>query len=168
MATCIGVRLAARARAFAVAALACGSSAGCDWPWLHDMARQPSPATLQGPRSPAEGVAPLGERGPTNPADGEVVANPLSSVEAAIASGRALYGEYCTPCHGISGSGRDGAVAKYFPRVGDLRSAAVQQHGDGWLYAVISVGTATMPAYGHELDTFERWQIVRFVRTLAQ
>jgi mono/diheme cytochrome c family protein len=58
-------------------------------------------------------------------------------------------------------------VAKYFPRVGDLTSTDVQKHGDGWFYAIITVGTPTMPAYGHELDARERWQIVRFVRTLA-
>jgi mono/diheme cytochrome c family protein len=62
----------------------------------------------------------------------------------------------------------DGAVAKYFPRVGDLGSPDVQQHTDGWLYALITSGTPVMPAYGHELDSRERWQIVRFVRTLAR
>jgi mono/diheme cytochrome c family protein len=168
MATCARVRRAPRALACALIAAACGSSAGCDWPWLHDMAQQPSPATVQGPRSHVDGAVPLAERGPTNPADGERVANPLASDGAAIANGGALYAEYCTPCHGTRGAGTDGAVAKYFPRVGDLRSPAVQQHGDGWFYAVITAGTATMPPFGHELDPYERWQIVRFVRTLAQ
>jgi len=162
------VRLTSRAIACALVAGMAAASAACDWPWRHDMARQPSPATVQGPRSPAEGIVPLAERGPTVPADGERVANPLPADGAAIANGGALYAEYCTPCHGAGGAGTDGAVAKYFPRVGDLRSPAVQQHGDGWIFAVITAGTGTMPAFGHELDPHERWQIVRFVRTLTE
>ena len=142
--------------------------AACDWPWRHDMANQPSPAVEQGPRPPPAGVLPRREPGPVDRATGEMVANPLSANATGIESGHALYGIYCVPCHGVSGSGADAAVAKYFPRVGDLRSADVQQHGDGWLYALIAFGTATMPAYGHELDPNERWQIVRFMRTLAR
>ena len=75
---------------------------------------------------------------------------------------------YCVPCHGQSGSATDAVIAKYFSRVGDLTSDEVQKHADGWFYAIVTSGTATMPAYGHELDSRERWQIVRFVRTLAR
>jgi mono/diheme cytochrome c family protein len=59
-------------------------------------------------------------------------------------------------------------VAKYFPRVGDLTSSAVQQHGDGWLYGVVTAGVGAMPAYGHELGWRERWQVVQFVRTMSR
>jgi mono/diheme cytochrome c family protein len=151
----------------ALALVACLMSVGCDWPWRHDMVDQPSPAASQGPRSPAPGAAPFGRLEPIDPAAGEAVVNPIPSDRSTIGTGKALYDGYCVPCHGASGSGRDGAVAKYFPRVGDLTSADLQKHGDGWFYAIITVGTPTMPAYGHELDARERWQIVRFVRTLA-
>ena len=156
--------------AFALAMLCAAPwvSAACDWPWRHDMANQPSPAAEQGPRQPAVRVLPRSESGPVDPAAGEFVANPVGADASVVESGRALYGIYCLPCHGLNGSGTDGAVAKYFPRVGDLRSADVQQHGDGWFYAVITLGAAAMPAYGHELETRERWQIVRFIRTLAR
>jgi mono/diheme cytochrome c family protein len=157
-----------RAFAAAVLAAACIPFVACDWPWLHDMANQPSPAAGQGPRPPAGRALPLAEQGPTDRVAGEAIASPVPADPATIESGRALYGIYCGPCHGVSGSAIDAAVAKYFPRVGDLRSADVQQHGDGWFYAVISFGTADMPPSGHELDPHERWQIVQFVRTLAR
>jgi S-disulfanyl-L-cysteine oxidoreductase SoxD len=166
MATGIGVTVTRFAFGAAVMFLVGAVSGACDWPWRHDMADQPSPATRQGPRPPAEGTWPLAETGPVDPAAGESISNPLSADQTAIGAGRVLYEKYCRPCHGTSGSGSDSVVARYFPRVGDLSSPAVQQHGDGWLYAVITIGTQTMPAYGHELDSRERWQIVCLLRTL--
>ena len=157
-------RLRCGAAAF-VAAVVC---AGCDWPWRHDMADQPSPAAAAGPRSPAAGSTPVGTQGPFDRRLGESVANPLAGGQSDIAAGRALYALYCIPCHGPGGSGVNASVAKYFPRVGDLTSFEVQQHGDGWLYATITTGTDLMPAYGHELDPQERWSVVEFVRTLAR
>jgi len=156
--------------AFALAMLwtAACVSAACDWPWRHDMTNQPSPAAEQGPRQPAPRVLPRSESGPVDGATGELVTNPVAADASVVENGRALYGIYCAPCHGLNGSGTEAAVAKYFPRVGDLRSAELQQHGDGWFYAVIAFGTTTMPAYGHELAPGERWQIVRFIRTLAR
>jgi mono/diheme cytochrome c family protein len=141
--------------------------AGCDWPWRHDMADQPSPSAAAGPRPAARGSMPLASEGPFDPDVGESVVSPLQRHPSNAAKGSELYWKYCVPCHGPTGSGSDGAIAKYFPRVGDLRSSDVQRHGDGWLYAVITSGTQLMPAYGHELDPRERWLIVEFLRTLA-
>jgi mono/diheme cytochrome c family protein len=109
----------------------------------------------------------MAETGPVDAA-AEAFTNPLPADRATIGHGRALYEMYCIPCHGTDGAGTGGAVAKFFPRVGDLGSIDVQQHGDGWLYAIITNGTPMMPAYGHELDARERWQVARFVRTFAR
>jgi len=153
--------------AAALASMACAAIA-CDWPWRHDMADQPSASADRGPRPPAQGASPLAARGPADPGDADQVPNRVPLNAAEIDAGRQLYAIYCVPCHGASGTGTDSAVAKYFPRVGDLASADVQKHGDGWLYAIITTGTPLMPAYGHEIDARERWQIVRFVRTMAR
>jgi mono/diheme cytochrome c family protein len=158
---------AVRARLAIVTLLAAAASSGCDWPWRHDMTDQPSPPAFHGPRSPAAGSLPVAARAPFDRETGERVANPLPA-GTPVATGRAIYAMYCVPCHGFSGSGQDGPVAKFFPRVGDLAAPDVQRHGDGWLYATITNGTDTMPSYGHELDPIERWQVVQFVRTLAK
>jgi len=131
------------------------------------MADQPSPPASAGPRAPAQGSIALEQQGPFDRRLADSIANPLPSPQSHVPVGRALYGIYCVPCHGSTGAGVDGPVARYFPRVGDLRASDVQRHGDGWLYAVITSGTDLMPASGHELDPQERWAIVAFVRTLA-
>jgi len=150
----------ARRRLAVAGLIACAMSAGCDWPWRHDMVDQPSPSAARGPRSPAVGSLPREARGPFDRTIGESVSNPLPS-DTAIATGQALHDKYCVPCH-------DGPLGKYFPRMPQLGSPDVQRHGDGWLYATITNGTALMPAYGHELDPLERWQIVLFVRRSAR
>jgi mono/diheme cytochrome c family protein len=138
---------------------------GCDWPWHHDMVDQPSRPAAAGPRSPAPGAVTIdGEVSIDRDTDGR--SSPLVQARAAPA-GRALYAIYCVPCHGTDGTGQDGPVAKYFPRVGDLMNDSVQTHTDGWLYTTITVGTQTMPAFGYELAPDERWQIVAFLRTLG-
>jgi S-disulfanyl-L-cysteine oxidoreductase SoxD len=152
----------------AAALVAAALCTGCDWPWRHDMADQPSPPAAAGPRSPVSGSRPVGSEGPLDRRLSESIVNPLPGGQSDIATGRALYAMYCVPCHGPSGSGVNASVAKYFPRVGDLTSSELQQHGDGWLYATITTGTDLMPAYGHELDPQERWSVVEFVRTLAR
>jgi mono/diheme cytochrome c family protein len=142
------------------ALLACAISAGCDWPWQHEMAEQPSPAAAAGPRSPAVASIPREARGPFERSSGESVTSPLAA-DGPVAKGEALYRIYCVPCH-------DGPVKQYFPKMPQLASPEVQQHGDGWLYATITNGTELMPAYGHELAPSERWEIVRYLRRMAQ
>ncbi len=139
---------------------ACIVAAACDWPWRHDMANQPSRPAAAGPRSPAPGSIPTAAQGPFDRDAGETVSNPLPA-NASAAAGKALYEKYCLPCH-------DGPVGRYFPRMPQLGSPDVQRHGDGWIYATITNGTALMPAYGHELDPADRWQIVRFVRQMGR
>ncbi len=143
---------------FIGAALVMLASGACDGPWRHDMRDQPSPGAADGPRSPAVGSISTEARGPFDRIAGEVISNPLSP-ETPAESGRILYTTYCFPCHG-------GPVGKHFSRMPSLRAPDLQRHGDGWWYVTITNGTSLMPAYGHQLDPAERWQIVRFVRTL--
>jgi mono/diheme cytochrome c family protein len=159
-------RLIARRLVVAVAwTTSCCAGVACDWPWHHDMVDGPARPAGAGPRSAVTGTLPVdGElRRDLNATD---LIDPIAP-SAPTAPGRALYGVYCAPCHGMSGTG-DGSVAKYYVPVGDLTSREVQQHIDSWFYAVIVSGTKTMPSYGHELQRMERWQIVRFTRSLAR
>src|SRR5437868_14849527 len=108
----------------------------CDWPWRHDMVDQPSRPASAEPRSPPPGSMSIHAEGSVEREAAEFLRNPLGD-QSSLAVGRSLYGEYCVPCHGESGTGVDGPVAKYFPSVGDLTTAEVQRHGDGWLYVAI-------------------------------
>lgn len=149
-----------------VAVLCMCASIGCDGPWKHDMVDQPSLQTATSPRPPAAGTVPL--RGEL-PIDRNVAERALSNPIAGTGptqTGRALYGSYCSPCHGTAGIG-NGPVARFFAPSGDLTSAAVQQHSDGWIYATITNGTARMPRQGTELSPQERWEVVNFVRSFG-
>jgi mono/diheme cytochrome c family protein len=148
----------------AVVALICLCAlVACDWPWRHDMVDQPSLQTATSPRPPAAGAVPIsGEL----PIDRDVAERALNNPIAGAGpteTGRALYGSYCSPCHGIGGIG-NGPVARFFAPPGDLTSATVQQHSDGWIYATITNGTARMPRQGTELSPQERWEVVNVVR----
>lgn len=142
------------------------ASAACDWPWHHDMVDQPSLQTATSPRPPAAGAVPVGGELPINRdvADRRLN-NPIAGA-GPTETGRALYGSYCSPCHGIGGIG-NGPVARFFVPPGDLTSATVQQHSDGWIYATITNGTARMPRQGTELSPQERWEVVNFVRSFG-
>ena len=158
-------RASPRWRIAALTAALCAGVA-CNWPWRHDMVDGPSRPSGAGPRSAPAGSMPIdGELRRATNAAGDLI-DPIDP-SASTAPGRALYGVYCAPCHGMSGKG-DGPVAKYYPSAGDLTKSDVQQHDDGWLYSVIVNGTEKMPSYAHELERMERWQIVRFTRTLAR
>jgi len=37
---------------------------------------------------------------------------------------------------------------------------------DGYLYGMIRVGRALMPAYGHQISHYDRWHIVNYVRQM--
>ena len=160
-------RVRRRSAVIVAIAIACTTSA-CDWPWLHDMANQPSRPAGAGPRSPARGSLPIdAEAALDRDAAERQLRNPVDP-SAPVDRGRRLYSVYCAPCHGMSGKG-DGPVAKeYTPSMGDLTSDTVHGRGDGWIYGTITNGTDTMPRYAHELDPAERWQVVHFVRTLTK
>lgn len=94
--------------------------------------------------------------------------NPVRATPESIARGKALFHIYCTPCHGQGGKG-DGLVASKFIPPPDLTNAALQrQRTDGYVQHVIGTGGAVMPAYGEALSAEERWDVVNYLRTLAQ
>ncbi|MBI3625948.1 MAG: cytochrome c [Candidatus Rokubacteria bacterium] len=94
--------------------------------------------------------------------------NPVKATAQSAARGKALFAIYCAPCHGPGGKG-DGLVAPKFIPPPDLTNVSLQkQRTDGYLQHVIGTGGAVMPAYGEALSPEERWDLVNYVRTLAQ
>jgi mono/diheme cytochrome c family protein len=93
--------------------------------------------------------------------------NPVPRSEVSVARGAELYKIYCTPCHGVTGKG-DGPVTPRFIPPPDLRSPQIQGRTDGHLSFYIGYGGAIMPAYGEALSPAERWDLVNYVRSLAQ
>jgi mono/diheme cytochrome c family protein len=86
--------------------------------------------------------------------------------EALLARGEQRYNIYCSPCHGLTGSG-DGMVNQ----VGKLNVPSyhqdyMRQYEAGHIYGVISNGQGRMKGYKHQIPTKDRWAIVAYVRAL--
>ena len=93
--------------------------------------------------------------------------NPVPRTRESVARGEVLYRIYCTPCHGPGGKG-DGLVTPRFIPPPDLTGPQIQGRTDGHLSYYIGYGGAIMPAYGEAVSVTERWDLVNYIRTLAQ
>lgn len=96
---------------------------------------------------------------------------------AALAQrGHERFDIYCAPCHAQSGDG-NGMIARratdlqlygrsnpFAPT--NLHSETVRHMPDGQLYATITNGVRTMPAYRQSVPLDDRWAIVAYVRAL--
>lgn len=100
-------------------------------------------------------------------ADGSyVTANALPKTEAVLARGRERFNITCAACHGLTGI--EGLVARRWPvPVPKItQDERIVTQPDGQLFETISAGRNTMPAYAHQIDAFDRWAIVHYLRAL--
>jgi mono/diheme cytochrome c family protein len=98
-------------------------------------------------------------------------------MEKLLARGQERFAIYCAPCHGLTGDGKGMVVCKRekmsdpcesrgFPPLPSYQDARLRQMPDGQLFATISHGVRTMPAYGAQIPRSDRWAIVAYVRAL--
>ena len=90
----------------------------------------------------------------------------LGGMEGALARGENRYGVYCTPCHDGTGAGAGLVVERGMQKPPSLHDPRIRSMPDGQLFATISNGVRTMPAYGAIVPTADRWAIVSYVRAL--
>ncbi len=94
--------------------------------------------------------------------------NPMPTSPESLARGQLLFDRFCAICHGTDGIGANAPIAEVHPvlpayNVAGDRAAALT---DGYIYGMIRVGRALMPAYGHRITHYDRWHIVNYVRQL--
>ena len=91
--------------------------------------------------------------------------------------GRERFTIYCVPCHGQTGDGKGMVVCKRdkvtdpcesrgFAPLPSYEDPRLRQMPDGQLFATITHGVRTMPAYGPQIPIRDRWAIVAYVRAL--
>jgi mono/diheme cytochrome c family protein len=97
--------------------------------------------------------------------------------EKLVARGQERFNIYCAPCHSQTGDGKGMVVCKRekmtdpcesrgFAPLPSYQDARIRQMPDGQLFATISHGVRTMPAYGAQIPIQDRWAIVSYVRAL--
>jgi len=98
-------------------------------------------------------------------------------MEKILARGQERFNIYCAPCHGQTGDGKgmvtckrnkatDPCESRGFPPLPSYEDPRLRQMPDGQLFATISHGVRTMPAYGAQIPIDDRWSIVAYVRAL--
>ena len=92
--------------------------------------------------------------------------NPVAPTEASLDRGEELVLRICAPCHGPNGDGVSGYIipAGYPPY--PLNTDRVREFSDGYIYGMIRMGRGNMPAYGHRVAHFDRWNVVNYLRVL--
>jgi mono/diheme cytochrome c family protein len=87
----------------------------------------------------------------------------------ALARGQALYQVNCSMCHGLQGKG-DGKVKDFLVKVygspPDLTAPQTAQRTDGDIFGIVTNGVFVMPTFKNLLSEEERWQVIRYLRTL--
>ena len=101
--------------------------------------------------------------------DAQKLKNPVQSDAASLEEGRKLYLRHCASCHGPSGKG-DGSMALAGGTPANLTDE-IWDHGssDGEIFVVIRDGTTSdMEPYKDRLTEKQMWQLVNYLRSLAQ
>jgi mono/diheme cytochrome c family protein len=92
--------------------------------------------------------------------------------------GQERFNIYCYVCHGLDGSGRgpvnqralelksNGAMDITWIPAATLTADTISVEPDGKIFNTITNGIRTMPSYGSQIPTADRWAIVSYVRAL--
>lgn len=92
--------------------------------------------------------------------------NPVAPSEASLDRGEELFLRFCAPCHGPDGAGDTGYILPAGYLLYALTSDRAKGFTDGYIYGMIRAGRGNMPAYGHRISHFDRWNIVNYLRVL--
>ena len=95
--------------------------------------------------------------------------NPVEATVESLARGEVLFQRFCAVCHGPDALGTtcyfdDPAVG--WPCAYPLVAPHVVEFPDGYLYGMIRVGRGIMPSYGHQIEHYDRWNVVNYIRQL--
>ncbi len=103
------------------------------------------------------------------PPDASKKANPVTATEKSLAEGKARYTTDCALCHGAIGDGKTDVATSMNLKLADFRnSATLASRTDGDLYYIIAKGTGSMPDEGSRVKPGDIWNLVNYVRTLAE
>jgi mono/diheme cytochrome c family protein len=135
----------------------------------------PTPAVTGTSGTGSLGVCPQPRKTPNAPADFRKMVNPLSVTNATVNTGKKLFHETahplaCKQCHGEQGDGQGPLGGGLIPPPRNFTCGQTMKDlPDGQLFWVIkkgSPGTGMMAFAG--LPDEQIWQLIQYIRTLAQ
>ncbi len=105
------------------------------------------------------------------------VVNESGGYEKLESRGQERFNIYCAPCHGQTGDGKGMVVCKRdrlsdpcqsrgFGPLPSYADPRIRHMPDGQIFATITNGVRTMPAYAAQIPIRDRWAIVSYVRAL--
>lgn len=80
--------------------------------------------------------------------------------------GQERFNVFCAPCHSRTGDGDGMIVRRGFPRAASLHDPRVHELPPGHLFRVITLGIGAMPSYRTQVEPYDRWAIIAYVRAL--
>ena len=103
------------------------------------------------------------------PPDASKLPNPVKPTAASLAAGKKSYGFDCAMCHGKDGDGKGDLAADMKLKLADYRDpASLKDMTDGDLFYIIKNGKGEMTGEGDRNKPEEIWNLVNYVRSLAQ
>jgi mono/diheme cytochrome c family protein len=118
------------------------------------------------PSSPATATAAQAYQFIISPED-KARKNPTKSTEESVERGKSLFATQCAMCHGKSGDGKgDLAGVMHISPPDFTKPETLAKRTDGDLYAIIRMGSATMPSEASRLKEKQVWDLVNFLRTI--
>ncbi len=103
------------------------------------------------------------------PPDASKLPNPVKPTPASLAAGKKSYGFDCAMCHGKDGDGKGDLSSDMKLKLLDYRDpASLKDMTDGDLFYIIKNGKGEMTGEGDRNKPEEIWNLVNYVRSLAQ
>jgi mono/diheme cytochrome c family protein len=154
---------------------------------------------LSSPRKPVKGTIPRGYAGGSQPpgaadrginvnpngsvpyyyedtepervrAIAEIINNPYSITEDALADGKNLYNIFCATCHGEKADGNGYLVrddgGKYPAQPANLINEEFTAASNGRFYHALIYGKNVMGGYSDKVSYEERWNVIHYIRSL--
>lgn len=94
--------------------------------------------------------------------------NPAKFNTVSVERGKRIYTTQCAMCHGEKGDGKGDVVEEMKISPPDFTKAGfLDKRTDGELYAILGVGSETMPGQGTRMSETHKWNIVNYLRALS-
>jgi cytochrome c553 len=143
-----------------------------DQPKLKPLARSDFYPDHRGARPQVEGTVARGQLVSDSPfytgkVDGQLTAElPVELTTKLLATGRARFDTFCSPCHGRTGNGNGMVVQRGFKQPSSFHIDRIRQLPIGHFFDAMTNGFGAMSDYRAQVPVADRWAIAAYIRAL--